>query len=75
MEKATERQRILLQHLRPSLTNSSLEDVDSISVSFPSKLSTLFIDWTCIGYLINHILKIKFLGEIHTSNYICNAIL
>ncbi|KAG6423020.1 hypothetical protein SASPL_113403 [Salvia splendens] len=29
MEKATERQRVLLQHLRPSFTSSSLEDIDS----------------------------------------------
>lgn len=29
MEKAIERQRVLLQHLRPSSTSSSLEDIDS----------------------------------------------
>ncbi|KAL6535150.1 3-ketoacyl-CoA thiolase 2, peroxisomal [Orobanche minor] len=35
MEKAAERQRVLLQHLRPSFTSSSLEDIQS-SVSFGS---------------------------------------
>ncbi|XP_057783604.1 3-ketoacyl-CoA thiolase 2, peroxisomal-like isoform X2 [Salvia miltiorrhiza] len=29
MEKAAERQRVLLQHLRPSFTSSSLEDIES----------------------------------------------
>ncbi|KAL0376885.1 UNVERIFIED_CONTAM: 3-ketoacyl-CoA thiolase 2, peroxisomal [Sesamum calycinum] len=29
MEKAVERQRVLLQHLRPSFTSSSLEDIES----------------------------------------------
>ncbi|XP_051129380.1 3-ketoacyl-CoA thiolase 2, peroxisomal [Andrographis paniculata] len=37
MEKAADRQRVLLQHLRPSFTSSSLEDLDSsISASICS---------------------------------------
>ncbi|KAL0349100.1 UNVERIFIED_CONTAM: 3-ketoacyl-CoA thiolase 2, peroxisomal [Sesamum angustifolium] len=37
MEKAVERQRVLLQHLRPSFTSSSLEDIESsISASICS---------------------------------------
>ncbi|KAL8491182.1 hypothetical protein ACS0TY_023001 [Phlomoides rotata] len=37
MENAVERQRVLLQHLRPSFTSSSLEDIDSsISASICS---------------------------------------
>lgn len=54
MDKAIERQRVLLQHLRPSQTSSSLENIESsISVSsFSDFNSVLFFNfnlelWGC----------------------------
>lgn len=46
MDKAIERQRVLLQHLRPSQTSSSLENIES-SISVSVFFFFQFLIWFC----------------------------